>query len=116
MSRLKKFLKRMDQPSFAKFGLRFPLWKSIFYDIMKFPIRFFHLMLIIPAKGGGKVKLFREKTYTLRQIKKAFWKNFHESGEGWFDYMGSDEENQESTESEWNTFKEYLDNPDKCVS
>ena len=28
------------------------------------------------------------KKYTLNQIKKAFWEQFHKSGELWFNYLG----------------------------
>ena len=48
------------------------------------------------------------KTYTIDQIKKAFWANFHESGELWFNYFDDDLQNQKSTEAEWNRFCEEL--------
>ena len=47
-------------------------------------------------------------TFTLEQIKAAFWKNFHESGELWFSYLGSDEENQNATETHWQEFERAL--------
>lgn len=50
-----------------------------------------------------------EKIYTLEQIKKAFWSEFHEAGEVWFDYFGSHEENEGCTESAWEDFVEALD-------
>lgn len=50
-----------------------------------------------------------EKTYTLEQIKKAFWSQFHESGELWFNYLGSHEENEGSTKIAWKDFVEDLD-------
>ncbi len=48
--------------------------------------------------------------YTLEEIKEAFWGTFHESGEQWFDYLDTDEENEESTNSTWLEFKDELDN------
>lgn len=50
-----------------------------------------------------------DKIYTLEQIKKAFWKNFHKSGETWFNYLGNERDNNESTEDEWDSFKECLE-------
>jgi hypothetical protein len=50
-----------------------------------------------------------EKTYTLREIKTAFWSQFHESGELWFDYLGDDEENEICTNDYWEEFIECLD-------
>lgn len=49
-----------------------------------------------------------EKQYSLEEIKKAFWATFHKSGELWFDYHGTDEENEASTESEWQLFLDKL--------
>lgn len=49
-----------------------------------------------------------EKTYTIEEIKKAFWSNFHKSGETWFDYLGTDEENDASTNEEWDSFLNEL--------
>jgi len=49
--------------------------------------------------------------YTIEQIKAAFWDVFHESGELWFGYLGSEEENSEYTMSSWEDFKEALE---KC--
>jgi len=49
-----------------------------------------------------------EKTFTLDQIKDAFWKTFHEAGELWFNYLGSKEVNEESTVYNWNEFLENL--------
>lgn len=50
-----------------------------------------------------------EKTYTLEQIKKAFWSQFHEAGELFFDYLGSHEENERCTVSTWEDFCEDLE-------
>ena len=50
-----------------------------------------------------------EKLYTILQIKEAFWKQFHLSGELWFNYLGNDEDNQDSTNSEWEQFLEELE-------
>lgn len=49
------------------------------------------------------------KTYTLEQIRDAFWKKFHASGELWFNYTGYDAENNESTKDHWCGFLEHLD-------
>lgn len=49
------------------------------------------------------------KTYTLDQIKRAFWEKFHESGELWFNYLGNIQENTEVTQSEWEDFVEELE-------
>ena len=46
--------------------------------------------------------------YTLEEVKKAFWATFHESGELWFDYLGTHENNTEVTEEWWDTFLEEL--------
>jgi len=53
-----------------------------------------------------------EKTYTLAQIKAAFWKEFHESGEQWFPY-GEEAwfekgHNEKVTGSYWDSFVEHL--------
>lgn len=53
------------------------------------------------------------KRYTLDQIKKAFWERFHESGEQWFNYLGTEEENTEATQGEWEGFVEELDMDEK---
>lgn len=50
------------------------------------------------------------KTYTLEQIKRAFWEQFHESGETWFDYLGTEKENESYTQGEWKDFVEKLYN------
>ena len=49
-----------------------------------------------------------EETFTLAEIKKAFFDSFHESGEFWFDYLGSPQENLESTTVYWDEFKDKL--------
>lgn len=49
-----------------------------------------------------------ERTFTLDQIKRAFWDNFHESGEVWFDYLGSKSENQAMTTDQWKMFSDKL--------
>jgi hypothetical protein len=48
------------------------------------------------------------KTYTIEQIKKAYWLSFHKSGELWFNYLGDEESNQSSTEEYWQEFEENL--------
>ena len=48
------------------------------------------------------------KTYTLDQIKKAFWEKFHKTGELWFNYLGTEKENEEITQREWEDFIDEL--------
>jgi hypothetical protein len=48
------------------------------------------------------------EVYTIEEIKKAFWKTYHESGEIWFDYLGTDEQNERSTQGGWEDFLENL--------
>jgi hypothetical protein len=48
------------------------------------------------------------ETWTTDEICDAFWKCFHKSGERWFDYLGTDEENQESTKAYWEEFLDCL--------
>lgn len=49
------------------------------------------------------------KTFTSDEIKAAFWKTFHEAGEIFFeDYLGSPENNAQSTESWWQKFHQHL--------
>lgn len=50
----------------------------------------------------------RSATWTLDQIKDAFWAVFHESGELWFDYF-SDDEATECTTQYWQEFRMKLD-------
>ena len=47
--------------------------------------------------------------YTLDQIRAAFWATFHKEGEIWFCYLGSEDENEESTVNHWQAFKEQLE-------
>lgn len=49
-----------------------------------------------------------EKLYTLEKIKRAYWEEFHASGERWFNYFDSEEENNKYTEYSWLRFVEYL--------
>jgi hypothetical protein len=48
------------------------------------------------------------KTYTLEQIKKAFWETFHRGGEFWFPYLCEEEVSEESTDDIWDSFTENL--------
>jgi len=48
-----------------------------------------------------------ERKYTLEEIKAAYWKQFHQSGEVWFPY-GSGDSDEVVTDSEWDEFKEHL--------
>ena len=52
------------------------------------------------------------KNFTLQEIKEAFWRTFHESGEIYFDYLSDDENNNRSTEEEWEDFLEELKKED----
>jgi len=47
-------------------------------------------------------------SYTIEEIKAAFWNMFHMSGEYWFEHRSSDERNSKSTESFWKEFLEYI--------
>mgnify|MGYP001591169967 CR=1 FL=1 len=49
-----------------------------------------------------------EPHYSLAVIRAAFWKTFHESGERWFNYFGTPEQNSSYTEGEWDGFAENL--------
>ena len=49
-----------------------------------------------------------EEKFSIDQIKAAFWAEFHRSGEQWFNYRGTDEENAASTEMFWQSFLEHL--------
>ena len=55
-----------------------------------------------------QVMIYEEKIYTLKEIKQAFWAKFHESGELWFGYQRTEEENAEDTQSEWDDFIDEL--------
>ena len=48
--------------------------------------------------------------YSVDEIKKAFWATFHESGESWFNYLATKEENESSTQEKWEWFAEELRN------
>jgi hypothetical protein len=50
-----------------------------------------------------------EKSFTISQIKAAFWEQFHKAGELWFDYLGSEEDNQSCTNGSWEEFLESLE-------
>jgi len=51
----------------------------------------------------------RNPLFSLKRIKQAFWKEFHKSGELWFDYLGTEEENEASTNEFWRDFLIYLE-------
>jgi len=50
-----------------------------------------------------------EKTYTMSQIKEAFFKEFHRSGEVFFDYLGDDLSAHESTQAIFDDFAQRLE-------
>lgn len=52
-----------------------------------------------------------EARYSLEQVKAAFWATFHKAGEQWFNYLGSDTENEQSTISGWEGFLDHLQSP-----
>jgi hypothetical protein len=44
-----------------------------------------------------------ERTFTLEEIKKAYWTEFHEAGEVFFSYS-NEADSEETTESYWEDF------------
>ena len=49
-------------------------------------------------------------TYTLEQVKEAFWKTFRGAGELWFSYSEDDPEGmEEDVEAKWRDFLENLE-------
>lgn len=55
-----------------------------------------------------------EKTFTITQIKTAYFEAFNEAGEIFFDYFGTPEQNMESTESYWSDFLKALERISEC--
>ena len=49
-----------------------------------------------------------ERDYSLADVKRAFWKMFHEAGEVWFFNLGTPEENTCHTEQGWQVFQDGL--------
>jgi len=49
------------------------------------------------------------RLFSVEQIKTAFWEEFHKAGEVWFDYLGDEENDADSTESHWQDFLETLE-------
>ena len=49
-----------------------------------------------------------DQLFTIEQIKEAFWHEFHKSGEIWFNYLGTEEENEDSTRCKWEYLVEIL--------
>lgn len=47
-------------------------------------------------------------TYTIEQIKAAYWAEFHAKGELWFSYLGTDEQNESHTQVNWELFANRL--------
>ena len=54
-----------------------------------------------------------EEKYSLEQIREAFWEVFHKSGELWFGYLGTDDENEKYTEVWWIDLKRAIRRPEK---
>lgn len=48
-----------------------------------------------------------EARYTEEQVRAAFWRTFHKSGELWFDYLDTEADCEASTSFAW---YEFLDN------
>lgn len=69
-------------------------------------IHFIYKRTICNKKCVGYVssQIEEDKKYTIEEIKKAFWDNFHECGELWFGYLGTNEENDSITNVEWESF------------
>lgn len=55
----------------------------------------------------------KQATYALEQIKAAYWAEFHAKGELWFNYLGTDEENEDHTQTNWEMFVNKLEKGDK---
>lgn len=49
-----------------------------------------------------------EPTFGLAAVRSAFWMTFHKKGEFFFSYLGDEEENESSTQGEWEGFLEHL--------
>jgi len=54
-------------------------------------------------------KIVDNRLFSIEQIKAAFWEEFHKAGELWFDYLGDEENNENSTEGHWQDFLETLE-------
>jgi ATP adenylyltransferase/5',5'''-P-1,P-4-tetraphosphate phosphorylase II len=46
--------------------------------------------------------------YTIAEIKEVFWETFHKSGELWFGYLGTEEDNEDTTNQYWEDFLNNL--------
>ena len=57
------------------------------------------------------ISLGGPRDYSLTDVKRAFWKMFHEAGEVWFSNVGTPEQNTGKTEQAWNEFEGYLVEP-----
>jgi hypothetical protein len=53
----------------------------------------------------------KELTFTLQQIKDAYWKCYHEKGEFWFSYLDGPIENTVATTTYWLHFQHTLLQP-----
>jgi len=56
--------------------------------------------LVIPGVDGDTSRIVQQA------LRDAFWKEFHKSGEWWFDHLGTEDECQQCTEQAWNDFAE----------
>lgn len=53
---------------------------------------------------NGNLSGRMKNNYSVGEIRSVFWKFFHKSGEQYFDYSGSDLENEQSTAVKWKEF------------
>lgn len=50
-----------------------------------------------------------ERLFTVDEIRAAFWKTFHQSGELWFNYFGPPSDDERDTTSRWEEYLDYLE-------
>lgn len=65
----------------------------------------------IVAPGSYQIVIIKEEiddNFSLEEIKKAFYNQFHMSGEEFFNYLGDRDDNISSTESTWQDFEDDL--------
>jgi len=51
------------------------------------------------------------RTLTTDDVRAAFWKTFHKCGEVWFNYLGTEDENEHATQAFWDELLENLSPP-----
>jgi hypothetical protein len=62
---------------------------------------------------AGEICKRSNKNFDLDEIKKAFWKTFHKSGELWFSYFPPEQDCEDDTLDAWEDFLSYLTDPSK---